>query len=107
MLATYFGALGDNLATALALPVPGLHVDLVRAPEQLDAVLAGARPDLLLSLGVIDGRNIWKRRPEANCSIESSPIAAPASVWPDRCRTSCSLLHTPIDLDARPNSIPR
>jgi 5-methyltetrahydropteroyltriglutamate--homocysteine methyltransferase len=43
MLATYFGALGDNLATALALPVQGLHVDLVRAPEQLDAVVAGAR----------------------------------------------------------------
>ena len=60
MLTSYFGALGDNLETALALPVAGLHVDLVRAPEQLDAVAAGARTDLVLSLGVIDGRNIWR-----------------------------------------------
>jgi 5-methyltetrahydropteroyltriglutamate--homocysteine methyltransferase len=60
MLATYFGALGDNLATALSLPVQGLHVDLVRAPEQLASVVADARADLLLSLGVIDGRNVWK-----------------------------------------------
>ena len=36
MLTTYFGSLADNLSTALALPVHGLHVDLVRAPEQLD-----------------------------------------------------------------------
>ena len=36
MLATYFGGLGDNRDTALALPVAGLHLDLVRAPEQLD-----------------------------------------------------------------------
>jgi 5-methyltetrahydropteroyltriglutamate--homocysteine methyltransferase len=62
MLTTYFGGRGDNLATALSLPVHGLHVDLMRAPEQLDAVIAGARPDLVLSLGVIDGRNIWKAR---------------------------------------------
>jgi 5-methyltetrahydropteroyltriglutamate--homocysteine methyltransferase len=58
MLTTYFGALADNLDTALALPVHGLHIDLVRAPGQLDAVLAAARPDLVLSLGVIDGRNV-------------------------------------------------
>ena len=44
MLTTYFGGLADNLSTALALPVPGLHLDLVRAPEQLEAVLTGARP---------------------------------------------------------------
>ncbi len=60
MLTTYFGALGDNLDTALGLPVAGLHLDLVRVPEQLDDVVAGARPGLVLSLGVIDGRNIWR-----------------------------------------------
>ncbi|MGY4498439.1 hypothetical protein ACVWYH_002370 [Bradyrhizobium sp. GM24.11] len=42
MLATYFGAIGDNLETTLALPVAGLHVDLVRAPDQLDAIVAKA-----------------------------------------------------------------
>ena len=60
MLATYFGAVGDNLDTALALPVAGLHVDLVRAPGQLGRGCRDALPkELVLSLGVIDGRNIW------------------------------------------------
>ena len=94
MLATYFGALGDNLATALALPVHGLHVDLVRAPEQLDAVVAGARPDLVLSLGVIDGRNIWKADLAAILD-RIAPVAATRSMI---VAPSCSLLHTPIDL---------
>jgi 5-methyltetrahydropteroyltriglutamate--homocysteine methyltransferase len=96
MLTTYFGALDDNMETALALPVHGLHVDLVRAPEQLDAVLARARLDLVLSLGVIDGRNVWKSdlnsildRIEPIVASGRSLIIAP----------SCSLLHTPIDLE--------
>jgi 5-methyltetrahydropteroyltriglutamate--homocysteine methyltransferase len=96
MLTTYFGALADNLPAALALPVHGLHVDLVRAPEQFDAVVAGARPDLVLSLGVIDGRNVWKSdlntildRVEPVVASGRQVILAP----------SCSLLHTPIDLD--------
>src|SRR5690606_3171056 len=55
MLTTSFGGLEANLGLALSLPVHGLHVDLVRAPEQLDAVVKGAREDLVLSLGVIDG----------------------------------------------------
>ncbi|MGH7021813.1 MAG: 5-methyltetrahydropteroyltriglutamate--homocysteine S-methyltransferase [Brevundimonas sp.] len=96
MLTTYFGGLGDNLETVLWLPVHGLHVDLVRAPEQLDAVLAGARPDLVLSLGVIDGRNVWKA--DLNAILDRiEPVVASARqviVAP-----SCSLLHSPIDLE--------
>ncbi len=95
MLTTYFGALGDNLQTALALPVAGLHVDLVRAPEQLDAVLAGARTGQVLSLGVIDGRNVWRadltrllERLEPLAAVGREIVLAP----------SCSLLHMPIDL---------
>lgn len=96
MLTTYFGALGDNLKTALALPVHGLHIDLVRAPEQLDAVVAGARPDLVLSLGVIDGRNIWKA--DLNVILDRiEPVAASGRTI--ILAPSCSLLHTPIDLE--------
>jgi len=95
MLATYFGALDDNLATALDLPVTGLHVDLVRAPEQLDAVLAGARDDLVLSLGVIDGRNVWKADLTALLDRYEPVIAQRGEV---EIAPSCSLLHTPIDL---------
>ena len=95
MLTPYFGALDDNLATALALPVQGLHIDLVRAPEQLEPVLAAAPADWVLSLGVIDGRNIWRADLvaildwlEPVVPRRSQLVLAP----------SCSLLHVPIDL---------
>lgn len=97
MLTTYFGGLGDNLSTVLRLPVAGLHLDLVRGPEQLELVTAMAPADLVLSLGVIDGRNIWrsdldglakKLRPVIDARDADKVILAP----------SCSLLHVPIDL---------
>ncbi len=94
MLATYFGALGDNLELATDLPVHGLHIDLVRAPEQLDAVRQRARPDLLLPLGVIDGRNVW--RADLDALIERiAPVAAERNLV---LAPSCSLLHVPVDL---------
>ena len=102
MLATYFGGLDDNLGTALALPVAGLHIDLVRAPGQLDAVLAGARPDLVLSLGVIDGRNIW--RSDLRRLVDHlEPVIAARPAGTIQIAPSCSLLHTPIDLDLEPD----
>ncbi|MGK6320645.1 5-methyltetrahydropteroyltriglutamate--homocysteine S-methyltransferase [Sphingomonas sp. DT-204] len=94
MLATYFGGLEDNLALAANLPVAGLHIDLVRAPDQLDAVLAKAPKTLLLSLGVIDGRNVW-RADLAALLDRLEPIAAARDLV---LAPSCSLLHTPVDL---------
>ncbi|TXH36576.1 MAG: 5-methyltetrahydropteroyltriglutamate--homocysteine S-methyltransferase [Rhodospirillaceae bacterium] len=97
MLTTYFGGLGDNLATVLRLPVAGLHLDLVRGPEQLELVTTMAPADLVLSLGIIDGRNVWrsdleglakKLRPVVETRGADKVILAP----------SCSLLHVPIDL---------
>lgn len=98
MLATYFGALDDNLETALALPVAGLHLDLKRAPDQLDAVLAEAPKNLVLSLGVIDGRNVW-RADLAQILDRLEPLIA--KIGKDRVQIapSCSMLHVPIDLD--------
>lgn len=98
MLTSYFGGLGDNLDTALSLPVEGLHVDLVRAPEQLDDVLAKAPPGLVLSLGVIDGRNIWRANlPPLLDRIE--PAVIKRGVDHIQIAPSCSLLHVPIDLE--------
>ena len=94
MLATYFGALDDNLNLALSLPVNGLHVDLVRAPDQLEPLLAKAPKELLLSLGVIDGRNVWRTDLEALLDC-LEPIAAKRDLI---IAPSCSLLHTPVDL---------
>jgi 5-methyltetrahydropteroyltriglutamate--homocysteine methyltransferase len=94
MLATYFGGLEDNLTLAASLPVAGLHVDLVRAPGQLDALLKAAPKSLLLSLGVIDGRNVW--RADLNALLDRlEPIAATRDLV---LAPSCSLLHVPVDL---------
>jgi 5-methyltetrahydropteroyltriglutamate--homocysteine methyltransferase len=97
LLTSYFGGYGDNLATAVNLPVEGVHIDLVRAPGDLDAVLAGSRESLVLSLGVIDGRNVWRADLEALLDRLEPVIAARGG---DRVilAPSCSLLHTPIDL---------
>ena len=97
LLTTYFGALGDNLETALTLPVAGLHIDLVRAPEQLDTVLAKAPADLVLSLGVIDGRNVW-RADLAAILDRIEPIVAERGAEQLILAPSCSLLHVPVDL---------
>ena len=94
MLTTYFGPLGDNLNLALSLPVNGLHLDLVRAPQQLDTLLAKAPKELTLSLGVIDGRNIWRADLEALLD-RLEPIAKTRDLI---LAPSCSLLHTPVDL---------
>jgi 5-methyltetrahydropteroyltriglutamate--homocysteine methyltransferase len=95
MLATYFGGLGDNLESALALPVAGLHVDLIRAPDQLEDILARAPATMVLSLGVIDGRNVWRADLEKILG-RLTPLLGDRNIV---LAPSCSLLHTPIDLD--------
>jgi 5-methyltetrahydropteroyltriglutamate--homocysteine methyltransferase len=96
LLATYFGALGDNLSLATTLPVDGLHVDLVRAPEQLDAVLDALPRERMLSIGVLDGRNVWRGDLDHALSLARR---AHARVGTDRLQIapSCSLLHVPVD----------
>src|SRR5881409_1511843 len=98
LLATYFDGLHDNLDTALELPVAGLHVDLVRAPAQLDALLGRWPAGRVLSLGVVDGRNIWKADLAAALAAleRASGRLGAERVW---VAPSCSLLHVPVDLE--------
>ncbi|GAA5873769.1 hypothetical protein JCM3774_000165 [Rhodotorula dairenensis] len=97
-LATYFGRLDKNVEFVAKLPVAALHVDLDRAPEQLDQVLAAVKPtQLKLSLGLVSGRNIWKNDLAASLAIAKKAIEA---LGQDRVvvATSSSLLHTPVTL---------
>ncbi|MFD1872731.1 5-methyltetrahydropteroyltriglutamate--homocysteine S-methyltransferase [Hymenobacter bucti] len=98
MVATYFEGLRDNVETALKLPIHALHLDLIRAPEQLAAVLPLVPSWLSLSLGVVDGRNIWKNDYQASLALVEAAVAL---LGPDRVllAPSCSLLHSPCDLD--------
>lgn len=98
MLTSYFGGLGDNLNTAMSLPIAGLHLDLVRSPNQLEDVLKKAPKGLVLSLGVIDGRNVWRANlPEILDRLE--PVVARRGASQIQIAPSCSLLHVPVDLD--------
>ena len=98
LVAVYFSGLRENLRTALALPTAGVHLDLVRDPGQLDEALHKLGPDKMLSLGVVDGRNIWRTDLEqAMAPLERAASALGAGrlmVAP-----SCSLLHAPVDLE--------
>ena len=101
LVATYFEDLGENTELALSLPVNAIHVDLVRAPQQLEVIFNNAAfktSDKILSLGIIDGRNIWKNDFTVSLSLINKAIetlgAERVSIAP-----SCSLLHSPCDLD--------
>lgn len=98
LVATYFEALLDNTQLALNLPIAALHVDLVRAPEQLEEILAGIPEELQLSLGVVDGRNVWKNDYEKSLLLIHKAVE---KLGAERViiSASCSLLHSPIDLD--------
>jgi 5-methyltetrahydropteroyltriglutamate--homocysteine methyltransferase len=101
-VATYFGDLEENLPTALELPIDALHLDLTRGEGQLaDALDYGVPEDLSLSLGVIDGRNVW--RADLDALLETVETATRA-LGTDRVMVgpSCSLLHVPVDLDTEP-----
>lgn len=101
-VATYFETLEDNTQLALNLPIDALHIDLVRGPKQLDDILPNIPENLILSLGVVDGRNIWKNDYEKSLSLINKAIDTLGKdrVW---IGPSCSLLHVPYDLDNETN----
>ncbi|SDO18378.1 methionine synthase (B12-independent) [Pseudomonas arsenicoxydans] len=97
LVATYFSGLEDNLGLAVGLPVQGLHIDAVRAPDQLGQVLDRLPTYKILSVGLVNGRNVWR------CELEQALAQlAPAqerfgeNLWVS---SSCSLLHSPVDLE--------
>ncbi|MBK5356364.1 5-methyltetrahydropteroyltriglutamate--homocysteine S-methyltransferase [Pseudomonas sp. TH41] len=97
LVATYFSGLEDNLGLAVGLPVQGLHIDAVRAPDQLGQVLDRLPTYKILSVGLVNGRNVWR------CELE--PVLAQLQFAQERfgdnlwVSSSCSLLHSPVDLD--------
>lgn len=97
VLTTYFEGLNNNLPLVASLPFNVLHVDLVRAPEQLEEVLNVLPDQAIISLGVVDGRNIWKNDFEASLKIIEKAVAklGKERVW---IAPSCSLMHSPCDL---------
>jgi len=97
LLATYFGRLDAQLPLACALPVDGLHVDLVRGKEQLDDVLKQWPRGRVLSVGLVDGRNVWRTNLD-NALILAKYAQGHLELGHLWLAPSCSLLHVPVDV---------
>ncbi|KAI8904076.1 cobalamin-independent synthase [Gorgonomyces haynaldii] len=97
LIASYFGRYESNIDFILDLPVYAIHLDLSRAPEELDTVLAKVPAGLTLSLGVVNGRNVWKNNLAASIATVKKAVAV---LGQDRVivAPSCSLLHSPHTL---------
>jgi len=101
LLTTYFGQLQDNLPLACKLPVHGLHLDAINAGAEIAQVIQQLPADRVLSLGVINGRNIWKTDLHATLEwLEPIHRVLQNRLW---LAPSCSLLHVPVDLNSEQN----
>ena len=96
LLATYFDSVEEHAERLKALPVAGLHIDLVRAPQQADAFVLDYPADKILSVGIVDGRNIWR----CNIAAALQTLCTLHEILGERLwiAPSCSLLHVPVDL---------
>ncbi|MGH8530831.1 MAG: 5-methyltetrahydropteroyltriglutamate--homocysteine S-methyltransferase [Nevskiales bacterium] len=98
ILASYFAGLDRNAALATSLPLHCLHLDLARAPAQLEQVLSLAPRKLSISLGLVNGRNVWKNDLQDSLALISRAVETlgekRVALAP-----SCSLLHVPCDLE--------
>ncbi len=95
LLTTYFDSAGTNINTLRTLPVQGLHVDLVQGKDDIVALNARIPADWLLSVGVINGRNVWRADLSSWFERLQPLVSQRKQLW---IGSSCSLLHSPIDL---------
>jgi 5-methyltetrahydropteroyltriglutamate--homocysteine methyltransferase len=97
MLATYFSPLEENLRLACQLPVAGLHVDAVRAPQELVGAADWLSAHKVLSVGIVEGRNVWRTDLDAALA-KLRPLyeKRAGELW---LAPSCSLLHVPLSLE--------
>jgi 5-methyltetrahydropteroyltriglutamate--homocysteine methyltransferase len=98
LLATYFGPLQENLALACRLPVDGLHIDAINARDEISPIVAQLPDTSVLSVGAINGRNIWKSDLTSTLNwLEPLHAQLGKRLW---IAPSCSLLHVPVDLNS-------
>ncbi|CAM4077484.1 5-methyltetrahydropteroyltriglutamate--homocysteine S-methyltransferase [Vibrio neonatus] len=97
LLTTYFDSITDVLPTITKLNVDGLHIDIASSPEQLSTVVDALPAQWVLSAGTINGRNVWRANlVEKLAALQDAKAKLGDRLW---VATSCSLLHSPVDLD--------
>lgn len=106
LITTYFEGLDENCSIVLSLPFTALHVDLVKRPDQLNKILINFPKDRMLSLGLIDGKNVWKNDFQKSIKILNKAInflgEKKIMIAPN-----CSLLHIPFDINIEGNIHPK
>ncbi|MDF7675176.1 5-methyltetrahydropteroyltriglutamate--homocysteine S-methyltransferase [Neisseriaceae bacterium ESL0693] len=96
IISTYFASVVEHLNLLQKLPVHGVHIDCVRAPEQLNVFADGWPQNKILSVGLIDGRNVWRANlREVINTLQPVAEKLGNNLW---LAPSCSLLHSPQDL---------
>lgn len=95
LLTTYFDGISHHLDVIKQLPVQGLHVDVVAGKDDIAALHQALPADWVLSLGLINGRNVWKGDLGEKFQ-RVKPLLGERTLW---IGSSCSLLHSPIDLN--------
>ena len=96
LLTSYFGSVDHHWSLIRRLPVQGVHLDCVAGHWPTSSQLAELPADWIISLGIINGRNIWRADLEQQHQ-RLRPLAAQLGerLW---LASSCSLLHCPLDL---------
>lgn len=100
LLTTYFDSILHNLNTIKLLPINGLHIDLIYGKYKIEDINKKIPKELLLSLGVINGRNIWKSDLIKWFEYITKITNYRSKIW---IGTSCSLMHCPVDLSKEKN----
>jgi len=97
-ITTSFGKLDDNLKLVSSLPIDAIHIDLIDGKDQLEDVLNEIHSSIILSMGIVNGRNIWKTNLEQSLQLleRAASRIGKERIWVS---SSCSLLHVPYDLE--------
>ncbi|WP_343189111.1 5-methyltetrahydropteroyltriglutamate--homocysteine S-methyltransferase [Buchnera aphidicola (Chaitoregma tattakana)] len=100
LLTTYFGSIAHNINTIKDIAVSGIHIDCVSENSELNIIKNKISKSSYISLGVINGRNIWKSNLKKIYEEIYDFVRYRKKIF---ISTSCSLLHVPVDLQLEKN----
>lgn len=94
-LTTYFEDISSNLDLIPVFDITSIHLDAIRGSEKLEEIIAKIPEKITISLGVVDGRNIWKNDIKKSVELVKK-IAEKRSVI---IASSCSMALSPVNLE--------
>lgn len=96
LLTSYFASIDHNIDLIKDLDFDGLHIDTIAEQSDVNSIIARLPTDWIISLGVINGRNVWKTDlVSVYQTLQPLYRKLGERLW---IAPSCSLLHSPVDL---------